>query len=210
MRREKAPPGNRVAPCAEDLPAEGRPAAVDDTPRSLRRCDPDQVPRDCLNPASRDTPGGCITKLPNALPAHQCPVTGQPCTEIGESGPGRRSVARGAQATIAGRRVALRRRRAGAARRLRPRSRTGRVASRAKAPVIPRSGDGRGSQWGVRTASSTRCQEGRDGADRYQARPPAHAFLPCCNAADSEGSSCWRQLACRTGAQPERPLSRAF
>src|SRR5688500_10283905 len=27
-------------------------------PRSLRRYDPDQVPRDFLNPAMRDTPGG--------------------------------------------------------------------------------------------------------------------------------------------------------
>jgi hypothetical protein len=53
------------------------PAAVDDTPRSLRRCDPDQVPRDCLNPGQRDTPGGYITKLPNVFRAHQCPVTGQ-------------------------------------------------------------------------------------------------------------------------------------
>ena len=55
----------------------GRPGRDDDTPRSLRRCDPDQVPRDCLNPVARDTPGGCITKLANALAPHQCPGKGQ-------------------------------------------------------------------------------------------------------------------------------------
>ena len=36
----------------------GKEALPFTSPRSLRRCNPDQVPRDYLNPESRDTPGG--------------------------------------------------------------------------------------------------------------------------------------------------------
>jgi len=74
-KKRRPKPGWRLE--TVDLRQMEGPAAVDDTPRSLRRCDPDQVPRDCLNPGQRDTPGGYITKLPNVFRAHQCPVTGQ-------------------------------------------------------------------------------------------------------------------------------------
>ena len=59
--------------------------SCNDTPRSLRRCDPDQVPRDCLNPPHGDTPGGCNVKLGDMHGSDQPPCRPSPVPACGRS-----------------------------------------------------------------------------------------------------------------------------
>jgi hypothetical protein len=61
---------------------QGRTESIEcDTPRSLRRCEPDQVPRDCLNSAdSSEVPlAACAVKLTECTRPHQ-PGGGRACS----------------------------------------------------------------------------------------------------------------------------------